>query len=170
MRLARGTEDHVADVQTDQVRDPESGLQGDKQQVPVAPPYTAEHLRLRVDSQHRALDLPASAIELRRKAFDDRRDGNARAGVNGSAGEHNAVRREADLTTGSEFGEQRARDGRERARPIGAKPDENWLCRMNGHEDLRQSWVMRLRKAAARALAQGPRPADTGTGRPRTHE
>ena len=119
--------------------------------------YAAEHLRLRVDSQHRALDLPAGAIELRRKAFDDRRDGNARAGVNDSAGEHDAVRREADLTTGSEFGEQRARDGRERARPIGAKPDENWLCRMNGHEDLRQSWVMRLRKAAARALAQGPR-------------
>ena len=36
---ARGTEDHVADVQTDQLRDPQSGLQGDKQQVPVAPAY-----------------------------------------------------------------------------------------------------------------------------------
>ena len=39
MRLARGTEDHVADVQTDQLRDPQSGLQGDQQQVPVAPAY-----------------------------------------------------------------------------------------------------------------------------------
>ena len=39
MRLARGTEDHVADVQTDQLRDSQSGLQGDKQQIPVAPAY-----------------------------------------------------------------------------------------------------------------------------------
>ena len=41
--------------------------------------YAAENLRLRVDSQHRALDLPAGAIELRRKAFDDRRDGTVHA-------------------------------------------------------------------------------------------
>ena len=47
MRLARGAEDHIADVQIDQIRDPESGLQGDKQQVPVAPAYPCGQVRHR---------------------------------------------------------------------------------------------------------------------------